>query len=219
MKLLTWTIMGVNDAVEAAMRRRADALIAGWEHNQDQSTRVTLEDKLGLREYIAATLLTVARERDAELAQAREEVERLQGWVNDLQAGMYINCVYCGHRYGPDPGTPVAMAKVLKQHIERCPKHPMSDLRACLEKATAQVCGMRGSLWPYLHHLRGCKINPGGKIMAALGRAEPHSCTCGFTEAVSCISSCPHAAELAQARADLERLEKENAELRQMVKG
>ncbi len=59
-----------------------------------------------------------------------EEVERLQTWVNDLQSGMYINCVYCGHRYGPSPETPVAMADVLKEHIEKCPKHPMSALQA-----------------------------------------------------------------------------------------
>jgi hypothetical protein len=57
------------------------------------------------------------------------EVETLRQWVNDLHSGMYINCVYCGHRYGPDPGTTVAMAEVLKQHIEQCPDHPMSHLK------------------------------------------------------------------------------------------
>lgn len=51
-------------------------------------------------------------------------------WVNDLQSGMYINCVYCGHRYGPRESTPVSMADVLKEHIEQCPKHPMSQLRS-----------------------------------------------------------------------------------------
>ena len=70
-------------------------------------------------------------QRDA----ARAEVERLQQWVNDLQSGMYINCVYCGHRYGPDPGTPVAMAEVLKRHIEQCPSHPLSHVKARLAKA------------------------------------------------------------------------------------
>jgi hypothetical protein len=60
---------------------------------------------------------------------AMDDNERLQNWVNDLQSGMYINCVYCGHRYGPSPETPVAMADVLKEHIEVCPKHPMSKLK------------------------------------------------------------------------------------------
>jgi hypothetical protein len=64
----------------------------------------------------------------------RSELERLRAWVNDLQSGMYINCVYCGHRYGPDPGTPVAMAEVLKRHIEECPKHPASVYRKALER-------------------------------------------------------------------------------------
>ena len=55
---------------------------------------------------------------------------RLTQWVNDLQSGMYVNCVCCGHRYGPAKDTPVSMAGVLKQHIEQCPAHPMSFLKA-----------------------------------------------------------------------------------------
>lgn len=54
------------------------------------------------------------------------EVIRLQNWVNDCQKGMYINCVYCGHRYGPDKETPSIMADVLYEHIKICKKHPLS---------------------------------------------------------------------------------------------
>ena len=54
-------------------------------------------------------------------------------------AGMYINCVYCGHRYGPDSEVPAAMADVLKEHIEQCPKHPMSALKTRAEKAEATL--------------------------------------------------------------------------------
>lgn len=61
---------------------------------------------------------------------AEAEVERLRAWVDDLQSGMYVNCVYCGHRYGPKETTPVSMQDVLKAHVEQCPKHPMSQLRA-----------------------------------------------------------------------------------------
>ncbi len=57
------------------------------------------------------------------------ENAKLRGWVNDLQSGMYINCVYCGHRYGPKDEVPTTMADILKKHIEQCPKHPMSDLK------------------------------------------------------------------------------------------
>lgn len=57
------------------------------------------------------------------------ELERYKRWVDDLQSGMYINCVYCGHRYGPREDTPSSMAEVLKQHVEQCPEHPMSKLR------------------------------------------------------------------------------------------
>jgi len=61
---------------------------------------------------------------------AEAERDRLQQWVHDLQAGCYINCVYCGHRYGPDDEIPATMADALKEHIEQCPKHPMSALKA-----------------------------------------------------------------------------------------
>jgi hypothetical protein len=56
----------------------------------------------------------------------------LQKWVRDLQSGMYVNCVYCGHRYGPGETTPVSMADALKAHIEKCPEHPMSKMREAL---------------------------------------------------------------------------------------
>ena len=65
-----------------------------------------------------------------QLGQSEAENARLQAWVHDLQAGMYINCVYCGHRYGPDDEVPATMADALKEHVEQCPKHPMSALKA-----------------------------------------------------------------------------------------
>jgi hypothetical protein len=64
--------------------------------------------------------------------------ERLRQWVNDLQSGMYVNCVYCGHRYGPEKDTPVSMADILKAHIEQCSEHPMSKLKAQLVERTAE---------------------------------------------------------------------------------
>jgi hypothetical protein len=71
-------------------------------------------------------------ERDAALARAEKaegERDEARRWVTDLQSGMWINCVYCGHRYGPRDSTPVSMADVLKAHVETCPEHPMSKLR------------------------------------------------------------------------------------------
>lgn len=57
------------------------------------------------------------------------EANWLQRWVGDLQAKTFVNCVYCGHRYGPSETTPVSMADALKLHIEACPKHPMAAYR------------------------------------------------------------------------------------------
>ncbi|MCK9519521.1 MAG: hypothetical protein M0R74_10940 [Dehalococcoidia bacterium] len=56
--------------------------------------------------------------------------KRLEAWIDDLQSEMYINCVYCGHRYGPNKGDHlVTMRKTLEKHIEECPKHPLSMAR------------------------------------------------------------------------------------------
>ena len=62
-------------------------------------------------------------------SECRHEIERLNQWVADLQSGMYVNCVYCGHRYGPGETTPVSMADALKEHVQQCPEHPMSELK------------------------------------------------------------------------------------------
>lgn len=60
------------------------------------------------------------------------ENERLRRWVNDLQSGMFVNCVYCGHRYGAAEKVQATMADELKLHIAKCEKHPMALLlRAC----------------------------------------------------------------------------------------
>jgi hypothetical protein len=69
------------------------------------------------------------------IAAAIEEATRTyRKWVNDLQAGIYVNCVYCGHRYGPGEDIPSTMADVLKEHVEKCPEHPMSKLKATMER-------------------------------------------------------------------------------------
>jgi DNA-directed RNA polymerase subunit RPC12/RpoP len=73
----------------------------------------------------------------------QQEIDRLQRWVNDLQSGMYVNCVYCGHRYGMENDTPVAMADVLKEHIEHCSKHPMSKLKQEIERLRDENISIR----------------------------------------------------------------------------
>jgi hypothetical protein len=74
------------------------------------------------------------------------EIERLKNWVNDLQSGMYVNCVYCGHRYGPSEKTPVSMAEMLRQHIEVCPEHPMSKCKKENERLQEEVKVLREML-------------------------------------------------------------------------
>jgi len=83
-----------------------------------------------------ANAASMAEQRNYEIRRLKDELQVMTDWVKDLQSGQYVNCVYCGHRYGPNDGkTPVAMADVLKEHIEVCPKHPMSALKKKLEEA------------------------------------------------------------------------------------
>lgn len=73
------------------------------------------------------------------ILQMEAEIARLTDWVRDCQSGLYINCVYCGHRYGPADKTEATKADTLKAHIAQCPEHPMSKLRAGLEEISAQL--------------------------------------------------------------------------------
>lgn len=73
------------------------------------------------------------------VGQMRDEIARLHQWCSDLQSGMYVNCVYCGHRYGPRETTPVAMADALKAHAAQCPEHPMSALLAACKAALPEI--------------------------------------------------------------------------------
>lgn len=73
--------------------------------------------------------------RDMTPDEMRAEIWRLSQWVHDIQSGMFINCVYCGHRYGPKESTGVAipgagetMAEALARHVMGCAYHPMAKL-------------------------------------------------------------------------------------------
>ncbi|MDL2257566.1 hypothetical protein LJC42_00205 [Eubacteriales bacterium OttesenSCG-928-K08] len=99
---------------------------------------------IGNKDNRPVIVLSRCKEADAEfMAHSREdipyllgkiehlqkEIDRYARWVNDLQSGMYVNCVYCGHRYGPADEAPTSMSAALTEHIENCPEHPMSKLR------------------------------------------------------------------------------------------
>lgn len=54
---------------------------------------------------------------------------RMKAWLADLQSGMFINCVYCGHRYGPKDQMPATLVaadpakiKAIQEKINHLPK-------------------------------------------------------------------------------------------------
>ncbi len=77
-----------------------------------------------------------------------EENKRLEAWIDDLQSGMWINCVYCGHRYGPNKGNHlVTMRKALETHIAECPKHPLAMARNRIKALEAENERLSDLLW------------------------------------------------------------------------
>jgi len=100
---------------------------------------------LSTKKKLEIASLTI-KAKDATITTLKAENKRLIKWVNDLQSGMYINCVYCGHRYGPDDKVPCTMADALKKHIEKCPKHPMSALKQSLAAAKAENAALKGDV-------------------------------------------------------------------------
>ena len=107
----------------------------------------------------------------APVAVGCENCKTLEQWVHDLQSGMFINCVYCGHRYGPDDEVAPTMQQALYDHIAKCPKHPLSAMKRRAERAEARLAHPEdapgGPWWEFgagdfIHQgdriLRGCDL-------------------------------------------------------------
>lgn len=77
------------------------------------------------------------------MSEESDEIARLRQWVADLQSGMYVNCVYCGHQYGPQESTPTSMAEQLKFHVAKCPAHPMAKLVKAAKVAYHTISELR----------------------------------------------------------------------------
>ena len=71
-----------------------------------------------------------------------DEIATLEQWVDDCQSGNYVNCVYCGHRYGPDDEVKPTMQQALYEHIAVCPKHPLSQAKSELASAMDKITVM-----------------------------------------------------------------------------
>ena len=115
--------------------RRMEQDLEGWPEEVMDALAETSRDG----EDCLSACRRVARERN----DLFEQVQSLKLWVEDLQSGTYVNCVYCGHRYGPSDEVPVSMAEILKEHIEECPAHPMSKMKEDLKRVESENKALR----------------------------------------------------------------------------
>jgi hypothetical protein len=108
-------------------KKHRDSLRQEREHYKAQYTQVRMDANKNAARVV---------EKGVQLAECREKLAVAEQWVDDLQSGMYINCVYCGHRYGPDDGDHlVSMRDALEAHIAICEKHPLAECRRKLAAA------------------------------------------------------------------------------------
>lgn len=112
-----------------------------------------------------------------------KEIKALRQWIADLLSGMYVNCVYCGHRYGPVEATPVSMADQLTKHIEDCPRHPLALLRQSVKDAdevfeNKEISEYIFAQAGYLSLVNGCI---GGKESPTAVRGCQAKEACGIT--------------------------------------
>lgn len=78
---------------------------------------------------------------------------QMKQWVSDLQSGMYVNCVYCGYRYGPH--TEDVPREVLAQHIKVCAEHPVYHLILAARSVLKRFGGC-SSFRPGVHMGKTC---------------------------------------------------------------
>lgn len=76
-------------------------------------------------------------------ARTEDRIAELEQWVADLQSGMYVNCVYCGHRYGPYEKANESPANILTAHIEQCPKHPLAAAKARIAELEQEIISLK----------------------------------------------------------------------------
>lgn len=149
---------------EYDMQDEADSLI---------SANATLQNQLEEAKDENARLMKYVSDEESDLRAQLEEAKgligkaglemldlqtanaRLEQWKDDLQAGMYINCVYCGHRYGPDDEVPATMADALKEHVEQCPEHPMSALKTANARLTTELTALREAATRLVNEVSG----------------------------------------------------------------
>lgn len=126
--------MNLNKDPESWARVSPEAALGGSKAQGENVLKMAIEDIGRLHAELQQAKKPTKRAKPGAVEHVAE-INRLRAWVDDLQSGMHVNCVYCGFRYGPGETTPVSMADALKAHVNICPEHPMSKYRSAIERA------------------------------------------------------------------------------------
>lgn len=165
------------DVLEALHGEIDKLRIKGDQIIREKRARGLLLERIGDKLGVGAPLEN--REQIAwKIDGIKAEVRKFQAWVRDLQSGMYVNCVYCGHRYGPKGDTPVSMADLLKEHIEQCPKHPASALKADVARLKGLLREATSRKDAKQNHDGDCSIYAACDVPT--NPPESGICTCGY---------------------------------------
>jgi hypothetical protein len=108
-----------------------------------------LPGRMSLLSTVVKELRLTTSAREKTVTELEQELERKRKWIEDLQNKGFVNCVYCGCRFGPAETTAPVLSDVLKRHMEECSKHPMSDLKKrldCSEKGVQELASRNVAL-------------------------------------------------------------------------
>jgi len=69
----------------------------------------------------------------------RKRIAKLQQEILDLKYKMHFSCAYCDYQYGPCRTTKKDMFDEVREHIEQCDKHPLSEVIKERDEAYVEI--------------------------------------------------------------------------------
>lgn len=138
-----------NAALTTRLHRRTQAAEAGLRDTVADCRRQGLSLGRRLANSAFAAVSTECERISARLNEANQTVAAQRRWIEDLQSGQWVNCVFCGHRYIPREASPTDPTALLRSHIASCAKHPLHETR----EALLELYAWAHELQRFAHHM------------------------------------------------------------------